>query len=209
MAMRASQQKRWLIIECGGKMSDDLHNQIYRSLNQKETDELIEIWKTNDRTAWTETAFDEIRRILEERLVELPSQEEPVSKTNGIRDVEPSEITNMTLAQIYFSFNGRIGLATYWIKGFLPILGLTVIAGIVEGSVSTYSGYSGIPTIIGRLLIIWPALAITVKRWHDRDKSGLWILIGLIPIVGQIWAFIENGFLSGTKGPNQYGSKSF
>jgi uncharacterized membrane protein YhaH (DUF805 family) len=55
------------------------------------------------------------------------------------------------------------------------------------------------------LALIWPSLAISIKRWHDRDKSGWWVLIGFIPLIGGIWALIETGFLEGTKGPNQYG----
>ncbi len=62
-------------------------------------------------------------------------------------------------------------------------------------------------TLVGLifLLIIWPALAISVKRWHDRDKSGWWVLIGLVPLIGGLWALIETGFLPGTEGDNQYG----
>jgi hypothetical protein len=59
-------------------MSDDFRKQIYNTLNLKETDELVEIWKTNDRVEWEETTFDVVREILLERLGELPSQDEPV-----------------------------------------------------------------------------------------------------------------------------------
>ena len=62
-------------------------------------------------------------------------------------------------------------------------------------------------TIVGLvgLLAIWPGLAIQIKRWHDRGKSGWWVLIGLIPIIGFWWVLIECGFLSGDEGPNEYG----
>lgn len=53
--------------------------------------------------------------------------------------------------------------------------------------------------------LIWVDLANSVKRWHDRDKSGWWILISIIPIVGPIWALIECGFLPGTYGNNRFG----
>jgi uncharacterized membrane protein YhaH (DUF805 family) len=55
------------------------------------------------------------------------------------------------------------------------------------------------------LVLIWPSLAVQVKRWHDRDKSGWMVLINFIPIVGFLWTFIECGFLDGTPGPNKYG----
>jgi uncharacterized membrane protein YhaH (DUF805 family) len=48
-------------------------------------------------------------------------------------------------------------------------------------------------------------LAISIKQWHDRGKSGWWVLIGLIPFIGAIWALIETGFLEGDPGDNQYG----
>ena len=46
--------------------------------------------------------------------------------------------------------------------------------------------------------------AIAAKRWHDRNKSGLWNLISLIPLVN-FWMLIELGFLKGTDGPNRFG----
>jgi len=55
------------------------------------------------------------------------------------------------------------------------------------------------------VLAIWVGLALQIKRWHDSDKSWVWIFISLIPFVGAIWALIECGFLDGTPGPNKYG----
>ncbi len=52
------------------------------------------------------------------------------------------------------------------------------------------------------LVVIWPAIAISIKRWHDRGKSGWWILIGFVPLIGGLWALID---LPGTSGTNQYG----
>ena len=59
-------------------MSDDLHRQIYGNMNFKDTEELLEIWKKNNREVWTATAFDVVREILEERIGELPPQGEPI-----------------------------------------------------------------------------------------------------------------------------------
>ena len=52
-------------------MGTDIRDQIFRKLNQKETDELITIWQTNDHKTWSETAFELIGNILQERLVDL------------------------------------------------------------------------------------------------------------------------------------------
>ncbi len=48
--------------------------EVLRQMEAKETDELLQIWQENDREAWTEEAFDAVRKILLERLGELPAQ---------------------------------------------------------------------------------------------------------------------------------------
>jgi hypothetical protein len=64
-------------------MSDDIRDQIHSNLNLKETDELIDIWQTNDRVEWSELAFDIIQQILQQRLGELPPQNEPILGHGG------------------------------------------------------------------------------------------------------------------------------
>jgi len=59
-------------------MSDNLRKQVYESLNRKETDELIKIWIINNHVEWSETAFDVTKEILEQRLGDLPIQNEPI-----------------------------------------------------------------------------------------------------------------------------------
>jgi hypothetical protein len=59
-------------------MSNNLHKQVYNNLNLKETDELVEIWQKNDHVEWAEDTFIVIREILQERLGELPPQDEPI-----------------------------------------------------------------------------------------------------------------------------------
>lgn len=59
--------------------------------------------------------------------------------------------------------------------------------------------------LLVNLLLLWPALAISVKRWHDRDKPGWWALIAFVPVIGWIWVSIENGLMRGTHGPNRFG----
>jgi uncharacterized membrane protein YhaH (DUF805 family) len=55
------------------------------------------------------------------------------------------------------------------------------------------------------LLLAWPALAISAKRWHDRDRSGWWVLVLLLPVVGVLWLLADNGFVRGSPGPNRFG----
>lgn len=52
---------------------------------------------------------------------------------------------------------------------------------------------------------LWNTYAVQAKRWHDRDKSGWWSMVGFIPYIGGIWVLVECGFLRGTDGPNRHG----
>lgn len=103
---------------------------------------------------------------------------------------------------LLFQFDGRINRAKFWAGIGAIWVGYFVI-GILFGAIDS----SAVRGILGLayLAFLWPSLAISIKRWHDRDKSGWWVLIAFIPFIGWLWALIETGFLEGTKGPNQYG----
>lgn len=53
--------------------------------------------------------------------------------------------------------------------------------------------------------IVWISIATTVKRFHDRNKSGWWYLIAVVPVIGFFWIVIECGFMRGTIGANNFG----
>ena len=57
---------------------------------------------------------------------------------------------------------------------------------------------------IWALVIFVPALAVQVRRFHDQDKSGWFVLLGFIPYLGALIVFVFM-VLEGTRGPNQYG----
>jgi len=112
----------------------------------------------------------------------------------------------MTLSQIYFSFEGRIPRSTYWLKYYLPMMGISILAAILDFSAGTFNeDYSiGLYSSIASLLLIYPSIAIYVKRVHDRGRTGWFVLLMAIPLVN-IWPAVEVMFLRGTYGPNQYG----
>lgn len=124
---------------------------------------------------------------------------DPTPPANALTDwlAEP-----MSPAQILFGFRGRIPRRTYWLWGVLGLIGFAVVANLLLGIAGLPEEWAG---LLPNLLILWPSLAISAKRWHDRDKSAWWLLVNLIPLVGWIWALVENGFLRGTAGPNRYG----
>lgn len=104
--------------------------------------------------------------------------------------------------ELYTTFSGRINRSTFWLRGVLLFFIINAVAAILDQALG---GHNIVTGVVGLILLI-PGLAISIKRWHDRDKSGWWVLIALIPIIGWLWALIETGFLAGTPGPNRFGS---
>jgi uncharacterized membrane protein YhaH (DUF805 family) len=123
--------------------------------------------------------------------------------------------------ETFTSFQGRIRRKTWWL-GLIVLMIAQWVLMLILGAVFGMSMMPAadappevaleavskmmVPLGIIFLVFLWPSLALYTKRWHDRNKSGWWSLIILIPIIGGIWALIEQGFLSGTEGPNDYGS---
>ena len=110
----------------------------------------------------------------------------------------------MDWGYLFTSFEGRINRGKFW-AGYVA---LWIATGIVVGLLSAFLGDSAsfwILYFIAVAFLVVVGLAVQVKRWHDRGKSGWWVLIALIPLIGPLWALIETGFLPGTNGPNEYG----
>jgi uncharacterized membrane protein YhaH (DUF805 family) len=120
-----------------------------------------------------------------------------------------------------FSSDGRIGRGKFW-SAILYYVAASMIVGlllfmlwqIIPGEVSEEGSYNvtGAKSVPYLILIfgyiafcIWSGICIGVKRYHDRNKSGWWLLIQLVPLIGATWYFIEAGCLRGTAGPNRFG----
>ncbi len=88
---------------------------------------------------------------------------------------------------------------------FGGLTALSMMAMLNAEGPSSAGGMASLPMMIAMLAMIWPALAIQAKRWHDVDKSAWWILIGLVPVVGGLIALVFNGFMAGTPGSNRFG----
>ena len=95
----------------------------------------------------------------------------------------------------YFDFQGREGRKVFW----LFTLNMFVVSFLLS-LIST-----GLSTVIS-LLVLLPSLGLTVRRLHDIDFNGWWILIGFIPFIGSI-VLIIFACLPGTEGENRFGLK--
>lgn len=57
--------------------------------------------------------------------------------------------------------------------------------------------------------LIYPSIVVTIKRFHDTNRSGYHMLWVLIPFFGALYILIVCGFFKGTDGKNKYGDPSF
>jgi uncharacterized membrane protein YhaH (DUF805 family) len=108
----------------------------------------------------------------------------------------------VTLSQLLFTFEGRIGRKAYWfavVVLFAAGLAATIFDRILFGTANS------VVSLVVALVSFVASIAVAVKRWHDRDKSGWWVLIVFVPLIGWIWVVVENGFLRGTPGSNRFG----
>jgi uncharacterized membrane protein YhaH (DUF805 family) len=104
---------------------------------------------------------------------------------------------------LFTSYEGRINRQPFWIGTIILAVIHWIFAGIGFGLFGETVG--NVLSSIVAVVLLYPSLAVATKRWHDRDKSGWWSLILLIPLAGVIWYVIECGILTGTPGSNRFG----
>lgn len=106
----------------------------------------------------------------------------------------------------YAVFSGRARRKEYWMFQLFNALVMLVL-GIITMSMA---GGDSSPVFmivlmaLYSLFILLPSLGVTIRRLHDVGKSGAWIFIVLVPIIGEIWFFILL-LTGGQPGVNQYG----
>lgn len=107
----------------------------------------------------------------------------------------------MDFQQLFLSPQGRLNRKPYWI-------GVLILTAVQFASEFAFGGFDrgvSVPAIVVSLLLIYPNAVLGIKRCHDRDRSGWFLLIVLIPLLGALWLLVELGFLRGTAGPNRFG----
>lgn len=97
---------------------------------------------------------------------------------------------------------GRISRRTFWLYGIVVLGGLGVLGRALLDIARVEAGPRD---ALLNLLLVWPGIAISAKRWHDRDRAAWWVLVGLIPVIGQVWMLLDNGCVRGTPGTNRFG----
>lgn len=143
-------------------------------------------------------------------------------------------VTLQSLWHFFYGFQGRIDRLQYWL-GLLTIVATALVPLLLLPEIARAAGapQRTVMAIIAIVVVVFcvvPALAIMIKRLHDRDKSGSWVVLlyfapywlgklsdkapegsplwwclATVAVVLSAWGLIEFGCLPGTKGPNRYG----
>lgn len=127
-------------------------------------------------------------------------------KTMTVQTVGQTAGSGLSWMQLLFTLTGRATRFDYWVRFVVTYVVGLIIAGVVDGLAGTTDPKSGLGlfSTLWILAAIWPNIAVGCKRCHDRDRSGWFQLIGLVPLLN-IWLLIEMGFLAGTAGSNRFG----
>jgi len=104
----------------------------------------------------------------------------------------------------YFNFDGRLGRRDFWmfvLFNFVISILITLIFNTILRMDLVASSLAGIYS----LAILIPSLGVSIRRLHDVGKSGMWILIGLIPLIG-IFVLLYFYLQDSQPADNQYGA---
>ncbi|CAN7570995.1 DUF805 domain-containing protein [Phenylobacterium sp. LjRoot164] len=120
----------------------------------------------------------------------------------------------------YADFNGRARRLEFWLF-WLLLIGIQVVFSILIGMVAGPMAAAAEATdplavlngpakalyglfFLVMLGLLIPSLAVAMRRLHDTNRTGWWLLLGLIPFLGALVLLIFY-LLDGTPGPNKYG----
>jgi uncharacterized membrane protein YhaH (DUF805 family) len=102
----------------------------------------------------------------------------------------------------YVDFGGRAMRPEYWYWVLFTVL-VSLIAEIFDLHVLNI--HPKLISVVTSLVLLLPGLAVSVRRLHDIDRTGWWLWISLVPLVGAIVLFVFFCF-RGTPGPNRFGT---
>ena len=103
---------------------------------------------------------------------------------------------------------GRITRSEYWLRGHLVLSSVSALLTALTLLAVIFWQANPLLFVLPGLLLMWPALALMIKRLHDRERTAWWLLTLLIPVVNVVtlvWLLIEVLFLGGTPGDNRFG----
>lgn len=101
----------------------------------------------------------------------------------------------------YANFSGRSRRAEYWYFSLFILLAYAAI--MLLTAVRPWFGIA--LTFVFLIAMVIPGMAVNIRRLHDTDRSGWWVLIGFVPLLGAVMLLIWH-CTPGTVGPNRFGA---
>jgi uncharacterized membrane protein YhaH (DUF805 family) len=105
----------------------------------------------------------------------------------------------------YAVFSGRSRRKEYWYFVLFSLV-VSLVLSAIDALLGTFSSSANVGLLGGiyGLAIIIPSIAVSVRRLHDIDRTGWWVLISLVPVIGTI-VLLVFAVLDGTPGENRFG----
>jgi uncharacterized membrane protein YhaH (DUF805 family) len=102
-------------------------------------------------------------------------------------------------------FGGRSRRKEYWYFVLFSVI-VSLVLSAVDALLGTFGSSANVGLLSGiyGLAIIIPSIAVSVRRLHDIDRTGWWVLISLVPVIGTI-VLLVFAVLDGTPGQNRFG----
>jgi FAD/FMN-containing dehydrogenase/uncharacterized membrane protein YhaH (DUF805 family) len=105
----------------------------------------------------------------------------------------------LPVTYLLFTFNGRLSKGAYWLASLFYWFTFYVLFNALWFGIGPKSTFIIYP------LLFWAIMATSVKRLHDTGKSGYWLLVVLVPVIGPLWLIYHLGFRTGNYTSNKYG----
>jgi uncharacterized membrane protein YhaH (DUF805 family) len=104
----------------------------------------------------------------------------------------------------YVGFTGRARRSEYWWFALFGLI-VSIVADLIDAMLGTMSDDTNVGVVGGivGLALLLPSIAVAIRRLHDTSRTGWWILIGLIPIVG--WIVLIVFYVQDSHPDNKYG----
>lgn len=99
----------------------------------------------------------------------------------------------------YFNFQGRLTRRAFWLGSAVVWGGFVALFVLLEAGLGRPS------TLLLYPPFFWSLFALMTRRLHDRGRSGGFLVLLLVPLLGPLWIGIELTLLRGSRGDNRYG----
>lgn len=102
----------------------------------------------------------------------------------------------------YVNFKGRAARSEYWYWALFYVI-VVIVTSLIDLAIAGYGSIQPLTTL-AELALLLPTVALGVRRLHDTDRSGWWLLLSFIPVIG--WIILIIWYCSrGTIGANRFG----